>query len=204
MLLDIVILPPRDFRKKLSRLSDSVKKVTPLSWRVDDASLVPHISLNHIKVETRVLHALEQDLAIISKSVKKLPLKIRGPNYFRNYFGLDVFLNSALYNLHTQVLKKLNCYSAGPMKPIFPFKKTNLLQTCYIKKYGKPGVLRYFHPHITLGWQKKILNDKKIDRILEQFKGFSFIADELSVCKIDKFWQVTKILKTFRLKSPGK
>lgn len=60
-----------------------------------------------------------------------------------------------------------------------------------IKKYGRA---LGFAPHFTMGWLK---NEKNIAEVVEKMRGmkFSFLAKEVYICEIDKWWQVKKIIK---------
>ncbi len=201
MLIDIVILPPSDVRWAVSHFNKKLKTQFQLKWIVDNKRLVPHISLYHIRIDKNKLSEVVLEVNKIAKRVKKVPIGFVGSNGHYPYFGINASKSNKLYILHKQVVEKLKDQRKGEM-PFVHLPQT-LLAKKYAKNYGAIGVFSKYNPHITLGATNKesdfLALLEKINKNKNLFK--SFMADTIAITEIDKYWQVVKILKKFKLKA---
>lgn len=200
MLIDIVILPPSNVRKTLRGFNKQLRKQLKLKWIVDNKSLIPHISLFHIRVDKEKINEIISGVSKISETTKKFPIEFLQANGHYPYFGINTTKSSKLYSLHQQVIKELKDLRKGEMPFIHPPK--TLLTKGYAKKYGATGIFARYNPHITLGSIRRDVDFPLVlDKVNIKKKLFkAFLADTIAVAKIDKYWQVIKILKEFKLK----
>ena len=203
MLIDIVILPPKSFRKKFGKLGLNLKHRFPAFYAVDNKNLIPHLSLFHIrtnKVE-RVTKALPGRLADY-KSFAIYPTRFTFHNIGNSYLigGLEIKNTRALQVLHEAAVHGLHKFKSGAA--FKPQKFYSQKQRYYRTRYGgNPHMLEFYGPHLTLA-RLKILNPRQksdLNKLLKVKFG-AFKADVVAVAETDKNHQVIKILKQFKLK----
>lgn len=116
------------------------------------------------------------------------------------YFWIRYADSKQFKALHKKVL--LNFYSYRRGRIINEsLKQPTLLQSYYWQKYGSPFILKLLTPHITIG--RLVDPDASAARkIVDKFGRFAldFQTLEFGVCEINHNTQVTKILRTFKLK----
>jgi len=103
-----------------------------------------------------------------------------------------------LERLHGEVVGKCKTFKTGAMPWPHPERKPSKMEALYCKRYGSHHVLKYFKPHFTLA---KFITREDVDAAAKKLRKFqcAFIADTIALCRVDRRYQVTSILKTFRL-----
>lgn len=199
MLLDIVILPPQELRQKIGRkMKDAMKGVSSVFF-VDNKRLIPHLSLFHISTSPPRIKKLEK---IVSNIVNKYrPLQISSTKFMAKG------KNGGFELSNTTRLKKLNremvaaCYElrTGSM-PWTSENNPTALQRRNRKKYGtQHNIGKAFRPHFTMFKLKDERHTNQIVAKMDKIK-FSFIGDTIAICEVDFWHQVTRVLKTFKLR----
>jgi hypothetical protein len=203
MLLDIIILPPKSFRKKFGKLGLRIKSSFPAFYAIDNDKLIPHLSLFNIRTNkiSAVIKALSAKFSD-SKSLLIYPKQIVFHNMGNIYLigGLGVKNTLALRKLH-----ELSVYGLYKFKsaPAFQTQKYYNRKQRYYRVHfgGNPYMLEFYSPHLTLA-RLKVLNTRqrlKLKKMLKvKFEGFK--ANAIAVAQTDKNHQVIKILKQFKLK----
>ncbi len=196
MLLDIVILPPKEIRNRIGVQMKKEVSNSPNYFIVDNNKLIPHLSLWHLKTSEKRLPKIIEELKQIVR--KQKPIKINSSGFrdlkkFKGCVEFGVKNNKPMELLQDKVFKKIYRHKTGVMPLFAPFLK---LQPTKQKlqekeKYGK-GL--GFHPHFTMGWLK---NEKDILGVVKSMQKlkFSFLAKEIYICEVDKWWQVKRIIK---------
>ncbi|MDP2933368.1 MAG: 2'-5' RNA ligase family protein [bacterium] len=197
MLLDIIILPPAEIRKAIGRLSGEISRRHSLAWKVDDKKLIPHISLYHLNCSPQRIPEITKYLKILASETRPVRLAIEKGSYDGPYFGMNVSMSNLLSDLHHAVVYGVKHLRSFGM-PLF-FLPTKKLQKKYYKNFGVFKILKYFSPHITIGMVKNTGDLPKIVKLVRLPKFATFNGKQLALAEIDKRWQVTKILKTFKL-----
>ena len=113
MLLDIVILPPRDIRKRIRKLTSEIGKRFPLKWRVDDRKLIPHITLFHILSEKSQLPKIYSEIQHQIRKQKPVKINFTQVQGFSIAFGLNIRNSSSLQKLHQKMVVYLNKFRTG-------------------------------------------------------------------------------------------
>jgi 2'-5' RNA ligase len=201
MLIDIVILPPSNVRSAVQHFNKKLKAQFQLKWVVDNKKLIPHVSLYHIKIEKRKLSDVVNEVGKIAEGAKKIPVDFVGANGHYPYFGIKTTKSDELYILHKQVVGKLKDQRNGEMPFIHPPK--TLLAKKYAKNYGAIGLFSKYNPHVTLGATNKVRDFLALmDNVNKNQKLFkNFTASIIAVAEVDKYWQVVRIIKKFKLKA---
>lgn len=196
MLIDIVILPPENIRKKIGKKIK--KEIGNFSnfFVVDNIKLFPHLSLWHMRISKIEVNNIAKKLKQIAKGQKQIKISSSGFHTLDKYKGCIEFgvkRNKSLIQLQHKIFQNIYSYKLGIMPQfasflgiIYPKEK---LQE--IKKYGRS---LGFTPHFTMGWLKNEENLAEVIRKMREIK-FSFLAKEIYICEIDKWWQVKKIIK---------
>ena len=196
MLIDIVILPQKNLRKKIGVKMKKEIGHAPNFFVVDNKKLIPHLSLWHMKTSYQKISKIVQELKRVAKEQK--PIKINSFEFhaIEKYKGCLEFLvkeNKDLAKLQQKVFQKIYPYKTGLMPQFASFLKIKYSEEKLreIKKYGRS---LGFHPHFTMGWLK---NEKDIIGVVKKMRAvkFKFQAKEIYICEIDKWWQVKRIIK---------
>lgn len=111
--------------------------------------------------------------------------------------SIEVEIKSAgIFNLNKKIIKHCSPLRTGIMPHTF---KRNL--TLAVKKaianYGTVGTVINYRPHVTLLVNMKGFADK--DSQINFRPKFHFKSSVIAVCQINRYYQVTKVLKKFRV-----
>lgn len=197
MLLDIVILPPQNIRKRFSAIAKKADDVCKSDILIDNKKLIPHCSIFHINTSAARLSKLYK--AIQSLTSLHLTTTLQTNGYHDSELGwLDFQLTGyrSLKKLRTNIIKVCAPLRTGMMPP---WRHRNLTsqEKSYRRKYGVSYSPKTYSPHLTIGK----FNTKCIKKIKELLKTeqLSFKVDNITICRVNKYWQVTKILKQFKV-----
>ena len=198
MLVDIVILPPNKIRNLVGQAI--VKSVGNFKYVyiIDNKRLIPHISFFHINIDKRKLPIIFNIVKTHIKNYK--PVKISSKNIFIDGNGIWIsFANhKSLINFNRKMVKYCAPLRDG-MIPWIPKRLPTKLQKYNREKYGTHYCIgKGFVPHFTM---VKLKNDVVAEVVGQRMKNikFSFLSSTIAVCQINKYGQVTKVLKTFKL-----
>jgi 2'-5' RNA ligase len=202
MLLDIVILPPKLTRSKVGKKIQSVAKKYPHLYIVDNVTLIPHLSLFHLRVSKTKLKKLERVVEAIVQKYK--PFRLKSVRFVR--YSKDTVLHfriskpAILTELNREIAEKCRKFRDGELFIWYKNSPFSKLDRLYIKKYGSYwSVERNFDPHLTMVRYKTPSDGAKMLKKMAKFR-FNFSADTVALCEINKHGQVYKILKQFKLK----
>ncbi|MFA4818379.1 MAG: hypothetical protein WC621_00900 [Patescibacteria group bacterium] len=195
MLLDIVILPPSEVRKKVGRIIP--KSVTKrMTLVVDNKKFIPHISLFHLKTNKAGLLEVIKATEEVIKDCR--PLVFRSLNYSASNRWLTLFLSNSkhLKKLNTEIINKCFLLRTGtmPWTEDYPPTKQAINNR---KRLGNNGG-RSFKSHFTIGVAKSAVDAKEIVDVLKPVK-MKFISNQIAVCEVNFWHQVTKVLKKFKI-----
>jgi len=196
MLINIVILPPEKIRNIVGDRMNKEFGNFPNFFVVDNKSLIPHLSLWHLKTsEKRLLEIAEELQRVVDKQkpIKIISSRFREIKKYKGCVEFPVKTNKSLDILQKKVFQKIYHYKAGSMPPFASFLKlprTNK-KILEVKKYGRS---LGFHPHFTMGWLK---NEKDISGVVKNMQKvkFNFLTKEIYICEVDRWWQVKRVIK---------
>lgn len=198
MRIDIVILPPKGLSKTIGGRVLRIGQKLPLTLAVDGKKLFPHISLLHLRTTTNRLPFVIKEVKKLAVQHRKFHLGFTSGYGGKKYFCIATTKPKQLFNLHQDAVKSISHYRTGTIW--LPKKPKNNLQERYFQLYGVGNVLKFFHPHITLGLQRNIKDSAKAVKLVNEFPWKKFSAQRLAVTQVTKDHQVFKIIKEFKLK----
>ncbi len=198
MLVDIVILPPNKIRNIVSRAIIKAVGDFQYVYMADNKNFIPHISFFHVNINKRKLPIL---LDKVEENLNNYhPTKIFYKNTLVDGKGIWFSLSS-----HKLLIKfnNLMIKVCAPLRdgliPWIPKRAPTELEKFNRKTYGTHYCIgQGFKPHFTLVKLKSRLGAKVVYQRIKINK-FSFKADTIAVCEINRYGQVTKVLKTFKL-----
>ena len=200
MFLDIVILPPADISRAVGKLTAKLARSFLFRMRVDNKKLYPHISLYHLLLPRGRVKTVVAEVSRLVAEQKRIPITFQEVRGGKVYFGASVKNTKALFRLHQKILLGLRKFHVGVPKA--PRGASQPAQpTPYLKKFGLENVLKSFWPHITLLGLKYKEDAEEVLRAANREKYLeNFFADNVSVAAVNRYWQVYKVIKTFKLK----
>jgi len=196
MLIDIVILPSKNVRKKIGLKMKKEIGHLPNFFVVDNDRLIPHLSLWHMRIQKKVLDNIVQDLKQIvkgQKAIKIVSSKFRASGNYQGCLDIPAKETKDLPIFRQKAFQKIYNYKTGAMPQFASFLgiKYSKEELKEIERYGKRVG---FRPHFTMGWLKNSEDAALVVKKMQKFK-FSFLAKEIYICEVDKWWQVQKIIK---------
>lgn len=179
MRVHFVILPSSKISAMAAGMAKRYAAKFPHWFVVDNIKFYPHITLFLLSVSGTKFKELQAATAKMLSRKKSLVLDISRHSYYQTngggWVGLKIKDSKALTILRKNLLREL--------KPFNPAGKK----------------LENFSPHITLTKFKK-RQFAKIATQGSQIPIREFIANRLAIClSDDKYWQVYKIIKEFKL-----
>ncbi len=194
MLIDIVILPSAKLRQKIGRKMRKETASYSAIFVVDNKQFIPHLSLWHLRISKNRIDDLTAELK--KTVVGQKPFKICSAGFMASkkengIVSFSVKNDKSLELLQKKVFRRVYPFKIGmmPQFEVFGLWKGKTLAEG--KKYGRPLA---FNPHFTMGFLKKPEDALKIEKTMEK-ERISFIAKEIYVCEVNRWWQATKILE---------
>ncbi|MDP3986478.1 MAG: hypothetical protein U1C53_00785 [Candidatus Veblenbacteria bacterium] len=197
MLLDIVVLPPAKERRRLGALAQRLSQDYPARYIVDNKKLIPHVSLYHFRTSQKRLKDVEQVMRMIV--TKTGQFRIAGVALTKGQYSIGLKLQNppALKRLNKAVLLHCASLRTGSMPNIFSEKMTKQVKQA-LKDYGTVGTVINYEPHITLLANFKSSRVKQKRGAIGNFRvGFS--VNELAITEVNCWYQVTRVIKRFRV-----
>jgi 2'-5' RNA ligase len=200
MLLDIVILPPAKLRESIGEKIRQATKNMPAVFVVDNRKLIYHLSLFHIKLSERRLMKLE---AVVGDIVKKYRSCNIRPLAFENYSPNEVWCrlsnNKILKNLNKEIVESCYTLRTGAMPWSGKKPPAGLDKKLRIKYGTQHNIGKRFVPHFTIA---EFRDPEITDRLVTILKSinFSFLADTVAICEVNRQHQVVRVIKKFKLK----
>lgn len=198
MELDVVLLPPKKLSRQIGNIASAAGKKYAFSVVVDDKKLLPHISLLHLKSNQAKLPGIVSALKAISQKHRKFGLSF-GSAFERSlFFHYKISNPVKLYRLHKEIVETISRFRTGIVW--LPKISENQIQRKYFKLYGVGIVVKYFDPHFTLGRLKNPVNKNAAMKFLNSQSLLEFTVDRLAFAQVNRYHQVIKIIKEFKLK----
>lgn len=197
-MIDIVLLPPKNISRQIGKNVVALNKQIPLALLVDNKKLLPHISLLHLKTSKSNIRKISLEAKNLAAKFHKISLFFGNPYAGSHYFCIAIHKNKRLFALHRNAVKNFASFALGNVG--LPETGRTKLQRFYIKKYGAGNILKYFHPHFTLGHAKAKKDLPKILELAGKMKFKNFTAARLAAAKVNKHYQAVKIIKEFKLR----
>ncbi len=171
----IAILPSAKVSKKAGKLAKQFSRKFPSYFAVDNQKLLPHVTLLVVDMSANKRSAMLADLGRLLGKQQSLSLSVaKFDSFLGGWFALKIDNSVRLTNLRLRLARKL-------------------------KKYGTIKQ-KSFRPHITLTKFKQA-EDAKIAQKMMTSPSIKFDMDTIGVCLSNKYGQVYKIIKKFKLKS---
>jgi hypothetical protein len=200
MLLDIVILPSQSLRENIGRKIRQATRNMPAAYVVDNRNMIYHSSLFHIRISKQRMPRLIEIVKRISKKYGSTLINSKGLElYEKKGIGIKLSNNQQLKKLSQEII--VSCYRLrSGMMPWNPKRAPNKTELRLRKKYGtQHNVEGRLQPHFTIA---EFLNGADAQYVWEKLKSlrFSFVGNTVAICEVNRWHQVTRIIKKFKLK----
>lgn len=200
---DIVLLPPAPVRDEAIRLSTQLHPFGT-KWVLGKQEYLPHISLYHIKIKAKDLSPLLHTIKIIAASSHGGLLAVGSVYNWHSYICWECAAPQWLRMLHARILKETVQYydrefgqeRLWPKGPGMTQERARNLQ-----RYGAPGILRLYEPHVTLASFPDASSAKKaLDALGKNQKRIRFSPAHIALCAIGPSHSCQKIVAEFPFK----
>ncbi|MFA4937185.1 MAG: hypothetical protein WC575_02785 [Patescibacteria group bacterium] len=198
MLLDIVILPPAKLRKKLGRLALEANRICKASCLVDNKKMFSHCSLFHINTSATRISTLYKIVKKLAVSYSTCQLRVNGCHESEESWSVFPLMGYGLLKkFRTAIFKNCANLRTGMMPP-WSHRNLTRKEKENRKKYGVSNSPYVYKPHLTIGkFDSKCVG--LVSKFLQNIR-LSFKADTIAICQVNKNWQVTRIIKQFKVK----
>lgn len=147
-----LILPPNINRWAIEQ-SKKLAEINECQFVLDGVEYIPHVTLYSPEYPKKNLNSIVQALSDLSKTEKPVLIKSGVFRVTKNgYVVFDFMVSSEIMELHKKIVRTLN-----PCRENHIREKIKLRLASYseqeqkqVEYYGKPDVMDYFIPHITL------------------------------------------------------
>ena len=198
MLLDIVILPSVHLSRILVRSVQRANRDIRPVYVVGTGGLFYHSSLFHFNVSSKRLPQVESTVKSLAAGLPRLKLVGRRVRYDGDGVWLEFLPPPALVRFKNSIVQSLAPLRQGPMPYTSSYPLTPL-RRFYRQRFGVHyNMGRFFKPHFTLAKYKSLTDTKAVSLRLKHFKP-SFFVNTLAVTEVNRYHQVTRIIKRFRV-----
>lgn len=195
MLLDVVILPPAGLRRTIGKRIRKETSGYPAGFVIDNKKFIPHLSLWHLRSSPGRIAGLMGELRKVARDQKPFTIRSAGFHVSKMNTGTVVEFaarkSAPLAALQKRVFSRTYPFKTGMVLPFKPFGAWSGKALAQARKYGRPIG---FGPHFTMGWLKNTDDALVVQRTMRKTR-FSFVAKEFYLCEVNRWWQVTGIIK---------
>jgi hypothetical protein len=200
--LNIAILPDKKTSQLAIALSQSLAKVVPAKFILNDINPIPHLTIYQAHFPLKNLGKIENIISEIVLDLKSFELTL-GP--FSATTQGNIWWNCVnqeeMKQIQTKIVKRCNLLREGQILPILKtYRGIDSEQAMVIKKYGSMWVGKQYSPHISVSGVDDIYIEKVLETLGKE-KQASFLVDGIIIGKLGDYGTVTEIIKNFPLSS---
>ena len=202
--LNTAIIPDKHFYELAIELSKRIAQQFETHFTLDGINNLPHVTLYPPEYPEHNKQLVIEDIEKIADETKQFALNVSGIGGGEGWISIDFNASPEVIELHERLVNNLNAFREGHLRAKYHKHEyiVNLDEATkeVINKYGYPGVLNNFKPHLTITRLKNSSDFVTAKQIVESALNQS----EMTVAKIGihttgLHGTVKKVLRQFEL-----
>ena len=199
--LNTAFIPPKEISEKAIELSKAISSSAEAYFVLDGINFYPHITIYPPEYPegsiTEVLEAVEKT----SGSLNSLKFKFKNIDSGQGYLGVAFEHSEEIQQTHEKIVSALNPLREGRVRDKYVeyYMEFNSGQLQNIEKYGYPGAMDLYNPHLTI---TRLKDENKAKEILSTIKWDipEFTINKIGVYKMGEHGTCRELVKEFNLR----
>ena len=203
--LNTAFIPPKEVSEEVIELSKVIGNQADAYFVLDGINFYPHITIYPPeypeKNVPRVLEVIEGLVSLIRPRFNSIAFKFTKTKLGQGYFGLVFEHSVEIQRVHEEIVQALNPLREGRIRDKYVeyHMEFNSRQLQNIEKYGYPGAMDLYNPHLTI---TRLKDEDRFKEILSTVKWdiSEFTVDKIGVYKMGEHGTCRELIKGFNLR----
>ncbi|MBD3363030.1 hypothetical protein GF362_04895 [Candidatus Dojkabacteria bacterium] len=201
--LNINLIPSDSINKEVIKFARKISRNTSPLFILDNKFNFVHLTLYSPAFPKSNLKKILLEIEQLSSYFNDINSSFTSIDSHKGYIEIKVDLSPELFNVHKQIIKKINPLRNGYIRTKYSsmspyFKEMNDEQIANIKRYGMPNIMNLYRPHITL---IRLHDFRKAKELASELKWRlqRFKSNTLGVFDMGPDGTCTHLIKKFKL-----
>lgn len=200
--LDIVLKPSVEAGEKVIGLSRELGERYENEFVLDGNNFFPHITVYAPVFPEKIIEKIIEALEKLAKKFKVFEMRYLKITPNQGWIGVEFECTDEIMSFHIAVVNEMNLFREGHNLPEFEEAdkraKLSSEKIDNIDKYGFPGSMALYHPHLTI---IRLKDFDEADRVAKEIEwGISdFKSDTVAIYKMGEHGTCIELVKEFKL-----
>ncbi|MDP2650704.1 MAG: 2'-5' RNA ligase family protein [bacterium] len=199
--LNTAFIPSKEISEKAIELSKVVGNQADTYFILDGIVFYPHITIYPPEYPEGNIAKVLETVERITKSIKPIKCEYAGLDANQGYIGVNFKPSPDVQEAHELIVGGLNVLREGHVRDKYAeyHMEFNLEQLQNIEKYGYPGAMDLYNPHLTI---TRLKDETKAEEILPTIKWDipEFTLNKIGVYKMGEHGTCRELIKEFSLR----
>lgn len=199
--LNTVFIPPREVGEKAIELSRAIGNLAGTYFVLDGVNFYPHITIYPPEYPEENIVKVLGTVERVARSLNRLEFKFKNLDSGQGYLGMAFEHSDEIQQAHEKLVSALNPLREGRIRDKYAeyHMEFNSEQLQNIEKYGYPGAMDLYNPHLTITRSK---DETKAEKFLSTIKWDipEFMVNKIGVYKMGEHGTCRELVKEFILR----
>ena len=199
--LNTAFIPPKEVGEKAIELSKVVGNQGDTHFILDGINFYPHITIYPPEYPEENISKVLEVVEKTSGSLNSLKFKFKNIDSGQGYLGVAFEHSEEIQQTHEKIVSALNPLREGRVRDKYVeyYMEFNSGQLQNIEKYGYPGAMDLYNPHLTI---TRLKDENEAKEILSTIKWdiLEFMVNKIGVYKMGEHGTCRELIKEFSLR----
>lgn len=199
--LNTAFIPPKEVSEKAIELSKAISSSADAYFVLDGIQSYPHITIYPPEYPEENVAKLLETVDQITKSLSQLDFKFKNLDSGQGYLGVAFEHSDEIQQVHEKLVSVLNPLREGRIRDKYAeyYMKFNSEQLQNIERYGYPGAMNLYNPHLTI---TRLKNEDEAEQALSDIRWdiLEFMVNKIGVYKMGEHGTCRELVKEFNLR----
>ena len=199
--LNTVFIPPEEVSEKAIELSKVIGNQADTYFILDGINFYPHITIYPPEYPEENISKVLEVVEKTSGSLNSLKFKFKNIDSGQGYLGVAFEHSEEIQQTHEKIVSALNPLREGRVRDKYVeyYMEFNSGQLQNIEKYGYPGAMDLYNPHLTI---TRLKDENEAKEILSTIKWdiLEFMVNKIGVYKMGEHGTCRELVKEFNLR----
>lgn len=198
--LNTAFVPPEEVSERTIELSKTVSASAEAYFVLDGINFYPHITIYPPEYPEENIPKVLETVEKVSRFLGPLKFRFKKVNSGQGYLGVAFEGSSEILQTHEKIVSALNPLREGRIRDKYKEYRMefNSEQLQNIEKYGYPGAMDLYNPHLTVA---RLKDENKSKGILSTIKWDipEFTVNKIGVYKTGEHGTCRELIREFNL-----
>lgn len=198
--LNTAFIPPKEVSEKVIELSKATSNLVDVYFILDGIQFYPHITIYPPEYSEENIDQVLETVERIAKSINQLNFKFANLDSEQGYLGMAFEHLDRIQQAHEKLVSALNPLREGRIRDKYVEYRMefNSEQLQNIEKYGYPGAMNLYNPHLTI---TRLKDEDEAKRVISDIRWDipEFTVDKVGIYKMGEYGTCRELIKEFSL-----